>query len=119
MLAVSPLQHATRRDAIDNPFVLLKGFRHAGDLRGIVHLVKLLALGLLVAGGSQDGGVTPDLWPVSVGSGLAQRQTRTNLVYQFKEVTLCVRAIGRRFLVGLVKGRDGRVQDADRSLAES
>lgn len=88
-------------------------------LRRVIHLVGLLACGLLLSCSGQDCGVSADLHDEVNKLQLPEKPvSETNLLNQIKEVALRVRAISGRALVGLVKCRDSRVQYADRTLAE-
>ena len=89
-------------------------------LLGVVHFVKLLAFCLLFSSRSQNGCVPADLNKNVNKLRLPKKQTvKTHLLNQIEEVSLRVRSVGWRSLVGLVKGRDSRVQDADRTFAEA
>lgn len=88
-------------------------------LRRVIHLVELFSLLLLLACHCEDLSVSADLHKHVNHCCLRElRHSQTHLLDQIKEVTLRVRSICWRSLVGLVKCRDRGVEDADGSFAE-
>ena len=91
---------------------------NGANLRRIVHLVGLFALGLLLTCCCQNGSVSADLEDVNKRSRSCLRPRKTNLLNQVKEIALRVRTICWSLLVGFVKSRDRGVEDADGTFAE-
>lgn len=88
------------------------------DLQRLLHLVGILALGLLLPCCCQNRGVPADLGYVNIRSVRCFNPRKTNLLNQVKEITLRIRPICWCLLVGFVKSRDRGVEDADGSFAE-